>query len=98
MNDFLNVTFWFEVGYKPNVGKVRLEGTLWYSDPEMDKLFSEKGEKVKMEPELVRSITTAIVRESLLEVIEISKKLRLPVPIKLPAVEMKPTKLEFKKG
>jgi hypothetical protein len=97
VGDLLNIAFRFEVDYEPNLGKMKIEGSLWYADKDLSKLVSEKDGKVKMEPELVKAVTTSIVRESLLEVIDLSKKLRLPVPIKLPSVEMKPTKLEFKK-
>jgi hypothetical protein len=97
IGDILDVSFRFEVDYEPSLGKMKIEGSLWYADKDMKKLVSEKDGKVKMEPELVKAVTTSIVRESLLEVIDLSKKLRLPVPIKLPSVEMKPTKLEFKK-
>lgn len=97
IGDILDVAFRFEVDYEPSLGKMKIEGSLWYADKDMKKLVSEKDGKVKMEPELVKAVTTSIVRESLLEVIDLSKKLRLPVPIKLPSVEMKPTKLEFKK-
>jgi hypothetical protein len=97
IGDMLNIAFRFEVDYEPNLGKMKIEGSLWYTDKDLSKLVSEKDGKVKMEPELVKAVTTSIVRESLLEVIDLSKKLRLPVPIKLPSVEMKPTKLEFKK-
>jgi hypothetical protein len=97
IGDILDVAFRFEVDYEPSLGKMKVEGSLWYADKDLDKLVSEKDGKVKLEPELVKAVTTSIVRESLLEVIDLSKKLRLPVPIKLPSVEMKPTKLEFKK-
>lgn len=97
IGDLLDVAFKFEVDYEPNLGKMTVEGSLWYTDKDLKKLVSEKDGKVKLEPELVKAVTTSIVRESLLEVIDLSKKLRLPVPIKLPSVEMKPTKLEFKK-
>ncbi len=96
--DFLNVGFLFEVGYTPNLGKIRLEGNLWYHEDDLDSKLTEKSESFKVEASLVNALTTAIVRESLLEVLEISKKLRLPVPIKLPKVDMKPVQLEFKKG
>lgn len=97
IGDVLNVAYRFEVSYKPKIGIMKLEGTMLYGDKDLDKMVTEKEDKVRLEPELVKSITTAIVRESLLEILELSKKLRLPVPIKLPSVEMKPTTLEFNK-
>ena len=94
----LEVAFKFDVGYEPNVGIMKLEGILVYGEKDIDKKISEIGDKIKLESELVKALTTAIVRESLLEVIDLSKKLRLPVPIRLPSIEMAPTKLEFKKA
>ncbi len=98
IGDFLNIDFSFEVGYEPNLGRMKIEGTLWYSEKDIDKTVTVKGDKIKLDPETIKAVTTSIVRESLLEVIDLSKKLRLPVPIRLPSVDMKPTNLEFTKS
>lgn len=98
IGDFLNVSFRFEVGYEPNLGNMKIEGTLWYNEKDLNKLVTVKKDVVKLEPEVVRDVTNSIVRESLLEIIELSKKLRLPIPIRLPRIEMEPKKLEFKKA
>jgi hypothetical protein len=98
IGEFLDVNFKFEVGYEPNLGSMKIEGRLWYQEKDLNKVITETKGKIKLEPEVVKELTTSIVRESLLEIVELSKKLRLPVPIRLPQVNMKPTKLEFNKA
>lgn len=98
IGDFLNVSFRFEVGYEPNLGNMKVEGTLLYSEKDLDKMVTIKKDTIKLGSEVVKDVTNSIVRESLLEIIELSKKLRLPVPIRLPRIEMEPRKLEFKKA
>jgi len=98
IGDFLRVNFSFEVGYEPNLGSMKIEGNLWYHEPDLDKLITEKKGKIKLEPKVIKEVTSSIVRDSLLEMVELSRKLRLPVPIRLPRLDIKPTELEFKKA
>ncbi len=98
IGDFLRVNFRFEIGYEPDLGSMKIEGNLWYQEKDLGKLVTEKKGKIKLEPQVIKDITSSIVRDSLLEMVELSKKLRLPVPIRLPRIEMKPTQLEFTKA
>ena len=98
LGEFLEVNFEFDVSYKPNLGNMELKGYMWYQEENLDKLVKEKGGKLELDPELIKSISTAIIRESLVESIDIAKKLRLPLPIRLPTVDVEPTNLAFNKA
>jgi hypothetical protein len=98
IGDFLRVNFMFEVGYEPDLGSMKVEGNIWYHEPELDKMVKEKKGKIQLDPKIIREITSSIVSDSLIELVELSRKLRLPVPIRLPRIDLKPTELEFKKA
>jgi len=98
MGDYLKVNFEFGISYKPALGKIEMEGVLWYQDSNLDKTVKDKGKKFELEGNAVKEISTAIIRESLLESIDVSKKLRLPAPIRLPKVNVEPKQVEFLKA
>jgi len=98
MGDYLKVNFEFGISYKPSLGKIEMEGVLWYQDSDLDKTVKDKGKKLELDSKAVKEITNAIIRESLLESLDVSKKLRLPAPIKLPKVNVEPKQVEFLKA
>jgi len=73
-------------------------GVLWYQDSKLDETVKDKGEKLELTSEAVKEISTAIIRESLIESLDVSKKLRLPAPIRLPKVNVEPKQVEFLKA
>lgn len=98
VGDYLLVNFKFDVGYEPNLGSIILEGELWYQSKELNKIVNEKDDKIFVKGEASNEISTTILQNSILESIEIARKIRLPVPIKLPKVEMKQEKMPFDKA
>jgi len=95
IGDYLLVNFKFDVTYNPDFGSINLEGSIWYQDPKLEKMFTEKGGKIDLKSEAVQEVSTAILRDSLLEAVDISQKLRLPVPIQLPKVNVKDKDISF---
>ncbi len=98
VGDFIRVNFRFEIGYKPDLGSMKIEGNVWYRGDNLDKLVTEKKGKIRLDPEVVKEVTTSIVRDSLLEMVDLSKKLRLPAPVRLPNVDVRSTEFEFTKA
>ena len=98
LGDYLYVNFRFDVNYKPDMGKVSLEGSLWYLNKNLDKVMTEKEGKIVMNPEAGQDISTAILRDSLLEAVDITRKLRLPAPLSLPKVDVKGRDVTFPKA
>ncbi len=96
--NLLRVNFSFDVQYKPNVGDIELKGYLWYKSPDLNKLVKESDDKITLEPDVIKEISTVILRESLLESSMIARKLRLPVPIRLPEITAKFQATEFAKA
>lgn len=98
VGEYLEVNFRYEVKYSPDIGEIVLQGNLWYASPKLNELIEEGKEKIQLKNEAVQEISTAIIRESLLESLDIAKKLRLPLPINLPRVEIKSKTVDFKKA
>lgn len=98
LGDYLLVSFKYEVKYDPEIGEIAIEGDLWYTNPKLKELMEDKKDKIQLKKEAVQEISTAIIRESLLESLDIAKKLRLPLPINLPRVEIKAETVDFKKA
>ncbi len=96
--DLLVVNFSFDVAYKPNVGDIELEGRLWYRSNELDKIAEEKDDGFVLQPDTIKEVSTAILRESMLESSFIARKLKLPVPIRLPEITARFQSTEFKKA
>lgn len=98
VGEYLQVNFRYEVKYEPEIGEIVLEGNLWYAHPKLNEYAEEGKDKIQLKNEAVQEISTSIVRESLLESLDIAKKLRLPLPINLPRVEIKSKTVDFKKA
>jgi hypothetical protein len=100
LGEYLKVNFKFDVEYTPALGAINLEGELWYysKEEDMKNIVDEKEDKIYLKGEVANEISTVILQESIVEAIEIAKKLRLPVPIKLPQVNIKQEKMQFNKA
>lgn len=98
IGEYLHVNFKYDVVYEPEVGAIRLEGTLWYQHEKLDSVYSEIKDKVELKQEAVKEISTSLIQESVVEAILMSKKLQLPPPIQLPTVTVKGEKYTFSKA
>jgi len=99
IGDYLSVNFKFDVTYTPNVGSIKIEGELWYYSKNLDDvILKENKERIALKGNVSNEISTAVLQGSIVEAIVIAKKLRLPVPLKLPQVNIKHEKMEFKKA
>jgi hypothetical protein len=93
--DYLQVKFRFNIGYKPALGGVDMDGYLWFTDKKLDQVAVEKEGKMHVENEAMKEISTMILRDCLLEAVDITRKLKLPLPINLPKVDVKPKEVNF---
>lgn len=98
IGEYLHINFRYDVKYDPDIGEINLEGELWFQNPKLKDLMEDKKDKIQLKQEAVQEISTAIIRESLLESLDIAKKLRLPLPINMPRVEIKADTVDFKKA
>lgn len=87
--DYLLVTYKYSVQYEPEIGHIELEGSLWYMNKDLKKLVRKDKDKVTVEREVMEEVSTYIIREALLDSVEIARKLELPPPMQLPKVEIK---------
>ncbi|MFH1835393.1 MAG: hypothetical protein ABH851_04290 [Methanobacteriota archaeon] len=88
--EYLLVSYRYTVKYEPDIGYILLEGSLWYFNKELKKVVTKKDKEVSVEREVMEEVSTAILREAMLESVSISRKLQLPPPMQLPKVEVKP--------
>ncbi|MEA3255666.1 MAG: hypothetical protein U9Q22_07505 [Candidatus Altiarchaeota archaeon] len=98
VGDYLLVNFRFNVQYKPDIGRIDVEGYLWYTSPDLGEVVVEKEGKLEVQSDALKEISTTILRDSILEAIDISRKLGLPVPVNLPKVTVKPKEVSFPKA
>lgn len=98
IGEYLLVNFRFNVRYKPDLGKIDLDGFLWYTDPNLKKIVTEKEGKIELKSDAVREISNAILRDSILESVYIARTLGLPIPVNLPKVNVKPKEVRFPKA
>lgn len=95
IGDYLLVNFHFSVTYKPDLGKVDMDGYLWYTDKNIDKTAVEKDNRIEVQAEALKEISSTILKDTLLEALDITRKLRLPVPLNMPRVNVKPSEVSF---
>jgi len=98
IGDYLLVNFRFAVTYKPDLGKVEIDGFLWYTDKNIDKTATEKDERIEIQADALKDISSTILRDTLLEAVDITRKLKLPVPLAMPKVNVKPNEVSFPKA
>jgi len=98
IGDYLHVNFKYDVLYEPEVGEVHLEGSLWYTHPKLDSVVSDLKDKVELKNEAIKEISNSVIQESIVEALDISRKLQLPPPLQLPTVSVKPEKMKFTKA
>ena len=98
IGDYLLVNFRFDVKYEPNLGSINIDGNLWYHDKELDDTVSEKDGKIELKKDAVLEISNSILQDSLVECVDIARKVRLPLPIQLPKIKVEPKELQFIKA
>ncbi len=98
IGDYLHVNFHFAVTYKPDLGKVEMDGLLWYTDKNLDKIAWEKNGRMEIQADALKDISSTILRDTLLEAVDITRKLKLPVPLAMPKVTVKPNEVSFPKA
>jgi hypothetical protein len=98
IGEYLLVNFKYAVKYEPDIGSLSLEGSLWYLHPNLKDVISESKDKIGLKRDAIAEISTVIIRDSLLESVDLARRLQLPPPIQLPKVEVKSDELKFRKA
>lgn len=96
IGDYLDVKFKFDVKYSPDIGSILVEGMLWYYSKDLkSEILEEKKGRIALKADAGSEISNAVLQGSLIEAIILAKKVHLPIPIKLPSVDLKQGKMEF---
>jgi hypothetical protein len=98
VGDYLLVNFRYEVEYGPEIGFIKMEGSLWYTNEKLSTVYKEEKDRIELSKDAMRDISNAIIQESIVEAIAISKRLGLPAPLQLPSVNIKQDKVRFPKA
>ncbi|VVB54627.1 Uncharacterised protein [uncultured archaeon] len=97
IGDYLDVAFTYTVDYKPDIGHLHIDGNLWWHHDDFKKLITDLGDKIELQNEAITEISTAIIRESMIEALMYARRLSIPAPLRLPEVSVKAKSLQFKK-
>lgn len=84
--DCLKVKFEFSVTYSPDVGNLKIVGTIAYKIEDEKKDFVEDNGEIKLSKEVYERISNVIMKMSLIELFNTARSLYLPVPINLPRI------------
>lgn len=89
IKEVLSVDFNFEVKYEPDVGEIKMDGTILYqADNAKDILAKWKKDK-HLDGKLATEVLNSVFRKCLTKALDISLELRLPPPIQFPLVKQK---------
>ena len=89
IKEVLSVDFNFEVKYEPDVGEIKMDGTILYqADNAKDILAKWKKDK-QVDGKLAMEVLNSVFRKCLTKALDISLELRLPPPIQFPLVKQK---------
>ncbi len=98
VGDYLLVNFRYDVEYSPEIGHIKIEGSLWYTHDKLASVYKEEKDRIELGNEAIQEISTAIIQESIIEALNLSKRLGLPAPLQLPSVNVKKDKIKFPKA
>lgn len=98
IGDYLHVNFRYTAEYSPEVGKIEIEGSLWFQHPKLKTVVSEVKGKVDLQKDAMGEISNGIIQDSILEATDIARKLQLPPPLQLPTVTVKGDSYKFPKA
>jgi hypothetical protein len=98
IGEYLHVNFKYVVEYAPDIGEIQIEGFLWYQHPKLDSVVIDLKDKIELKNEAIKEISNSVIQDSIVEALEMSRKLQLPAPLQLPTVTVKPEKMKFAKA
>jgi hypothetical protein len=97
IGEYLHINFKYTAEYQPEVGKIEIEGSLWYQHPKLDSVVSEVKDNIEIKNEAMTEISNAIIMDSLIEALSLSRKLQLAPPMQMPTVTVKGDTYKFPK-
>lgn len=81
----LRVKFEFGVRYSPNIGNLKIGGSVVYKI-EDKKDFTEENNEIKLSKDVYQRVSNIIIKMSLIELFDVARSLYLPVPFELPRI------------
>ena len=87
--EMIQITFKLTTLYEPDIGKIDLEGVMYYGGEPLKEIVSDpKAKKLALLPEKAKEIHQAILRIPIVVSVNIARELNLPMPINFPKVEL----------
>ena len=87
--DVLNIKFSFETKFNPEVGKLKIEGSVLYLDENIKKVFKEWQKNKKLPDDVHAQVMNAVFRNIIPKALFISNELQLPPILPMPRVLVK---------
>jgi len=87
--DYLRVKFEFGVRYSPDVGNLKIEGSVAYKIEDEKNDFAEDKGEIKLSKNVYERVSNTIMKMSLIELFNMARSLYLPVPFDLPRINFK---------
>jgi hypothetical protein len=94
----LEVEFEFETDYKPNIGKIKMNGIVLYASDDLKKILKEWKKNKKLPEKVDIEIKNFLFRKCLRLALDISEELQLPPPLVFPILVPKENLKESKTG
>lgn len=88
VGEVLVISFGLDTEYEPDVGRVSLEGVIYYGG-EMSKIAEISSKKLVLKDQTLKDVHQAILRIPILVSVNTARELGLPMPISLPRVEVR---------
>lgn len=86
--EVLAINFGLDTEYEPDIGRVSLEGVIYYGG-EMSKIAEISAKKLVLKDQTLKDIHQAILRIPIIVSVNTARELGLPMPISLPHVEVR---------
>lgn len=88
VGEVLAVSFGLDTEYEPDIGRVSLEGVIYYGG-EMSKIAEISSKKLVLKDQTLKDIHQAILRIPIIVSVNTARELGLPMPISMPRVEVR---------
>lgn len=84
----LRFNFAFNCSYEPDLGKIEVQGQVFYvgTDKKVDEVTKGWKESKRVPPDLMQEIVNAALHKGNIQAIKISEEISLPSPLPLPKV------------
>jgi len=90
LGEGLSIDFEFNTKYEPEIGNITLSGRVLYHEKKLKNAMETKKGNIVLKPNAFEQVQNTILGASTIQAISVAKDLKLPPPIQLPRIKLKP--------